>query len=55
MKIPLSTEVGLNQGDIVLDGDSAPPTKRGTAAAHFWLMSAVVKWSPISATAELLL
>jgi len=24
-KVPLGTEVGLTQGDIVLDGDTAPP------------------------------
>ena len=30
IKIPLGTEVGLGLGDIVLDGDPAPP-KRGTA------------------------
>jgi len=31
-------EVGLSPGDIVLDGDPALPTERGTAAAspHFW-------------------
>jgi len=28
-------EVGLGPGDIVLDGDLAPPTKRGTAAPTF--------------------
>jgi len=28
----LSTEVGLVPGHIVLDGDPAPPTERGTAA-----------------------
>jgi len=30
ISIPLGTEVGLGPGDIVLDGDPAPP-KRGTA------------------------
>jgi len=29
IKMPLSTEVGLGPGDIVLDGDQAPPTERG--------------------------
>jgi len=29
IKIPLGTEVGLGPGDIVLDGDSTPPLKRG--------------------------
>jgi len=32
IKMPLGTEVGLGPGDIVLDGDRASPTKRGTAA-----------------------
>ena len=31
MKTPLDTEVGLSLGDIVLDGDPAPPLHRGTA------------------------
>ena len=49
------TEVGLGLGDIVLDGDPAATTERGTAApSTFWPMSIVAKWSPISATAELL-
>jgi len=30
------------------------PTERGTAAPSFWPVSIVAKWSPISATAELL-
>ena len=34
IKMALGTEVGLNPGDIVLDGDSAT-TERGTAAPHF--------------------
>jgi len=51
----LGTELSLGPGDIVLDGDPVPSTKRGTAAppcfsAHFTLAR-----SPISATAELLL
>jgi len=29
--MPLGTEVGLGPGDIVLDGDPAFPTERGTA------------------------
>jgi len=34
--MPLGTEVGLGPGDIVLDGDPDPTTKRGTAAhPHF--------------------
>ena len=31
----LGMEVGLSPGDIVLDGDPAPPTERGTAAPTF--------------------
>ena len=34
IKVPLAKEVGLGPGDIVLY-DPAPPTERGTAAAHF--------------------
>ena len=34
--MPLGTEVDLGPGDIVLDGDPAPPpTERGTGASHF--------------------
>jgi len=33
--MPLGTRVGLGQGHIVLNGDPALPTERGTAAAHF--------------------
>jgi len=52
----LGTEVGLRSDDIVLDGDRAPPTERGTASSPtFRPMSIVAKRSPISATAELLL
>jgi len=32
--MPLGTQVGLGPGDIVLDGDSAPPRK-GAAVPHF--------------------
>jgi len=32
IKMPLGTEVGIGPGHIVLDGDPAPPTGRGTAA-----------------------
>jgi len=32
IKMPLGTEVSLCAGHIVLDGDPAPPTERGTAA-----------------------
>jgi len=55
IKMPLDTEVGLGSGDIVLDGDPAPPTEKGTVARpHFRPMSIVAKRSPISATAALL-
>jgi len=48
IKTPLSTEVDLGTGHIVLDGDPAA-RERGTAAPSFrW------PWTPISATAELL-
>jgi len=56
--MPLGTDVGLGSGDIVLDGDAAPLTERGTAAPPphtFRPMSIAAKPSPISATAELLL
>jgi len=33
--VPLGMEVGIGPGDIVLDGDPAPPTERGTATPHF--------------------
>ena len=50
IKMPLGTEVDLGPGDIVLDGDPALPTERGTAAfPHF--LATVAKQSPISATA----
>jgi len=36
ISIPHGTEVGLGSGNVVLDGDPAPPTtERGTAATHF--------------------
>jgi len=41
IKIPLGTEVGLRPDDIVLDGDPALPTERGTAAPTFRSMSIV--------------
>ena len=52
IKMPLGTEVGLGLGDIVLDADPLPPTKKGTAPS-FRPMTIVAE-SPISATAELL-
>ena len=48
--IPLGTEIGLGSGDIVLDGDPAPPRKGAQQPPTFWRMSIVAKWSPISAT-----
>jgi len=53
IKMPLGTEVGVSPGDIVLDGDPAPP-KIENSTPTFWPMSVVAKWLPISATAELL-
>jgi len=32
----LGTEVDHGRGDIVLDGDPAPPTERGTAALTYY-------------------
>ena len=54
IKMPLGTEVGLGPCDVVLDGNPAPPTERGTARPTFRPMSTVAKRSPISETAELL-
>jgi len=42
IKMPLGTELGLSPGDIVLDGDPAPPQKKGTAP-NFRPMSIVAK------------
>jgi len=42
IRIPLCTEVGLTPGDIVLDGDPAPPKKWGIAP-NIWPMSIVAK------------
>jgi len=55
MKTPLSMEVDLGPGHVVLDGVPAP-RKRGTAAP-FPLFGPCLLWpqSPISATAERLL
>ena len=39
MPLGTDTEVDFGPGDIVLDGDSAPPTERGTAAPTFRPMS----------------
>jgi len=42
IRIPLGTEVGLNLGDIVLDGDPAPPPLKGHSP-QFRPMSVVAK------------
>jgi len=55
IKMPLGSEVELGPGHIVLDGDPTPPHTKGNSSLQFSAMSIVVKWSPISATAELLL
>ena len=52
--MPLDTEVGLGQGDIVLDGDPAPPERGTPAPPSFRPVSIVAIRSPISATAEIL-
>jgi len=47
--MPLGTEVGLGHGDIVLDGDPAPPQKGGTVPTpNFRLMSIVAKRPHVS-------
>ena len=51
--MPLGTEVGLAPGDVVLDGDPAPP-KRDIAAPTVFGPCLLWPRSPISATAELL-
>ena len=33
--MPLGTEVSIGQGDIVLDGDPAPPPRMGHSTSHF--------------------
>jgi len=40
-KMPLSMEVGLSPGDVVLDGDPTLPQTKGTAAPSFRPMSIV--------------
>ena len=49
--MPLGKDVGLGPGNIVLDGDPVRPQQ---PPSTFRSMSVVSKWSPISATAELL-
>ena len=51
IRMPLRTEVGLGPGDIVLDGDPAPPRKGAQQSSPvIWPMSIVAKWSPVSTT-----
>ena len=52
--MPLGKEASLAPGDIVLDGDPAPPTERGKHSPAFRPTFNVAKRSPISATAEIL-
>ena len=44
----LGAEVGLGLGDVVLDGEPAPP-KKGHSP-NFWTMSIAAKRRPFSAT-----
>jgi len=53
IRIPLGTEVGLGPGDIIMRWGPMPPPKG--ALSQFSALSIVVKRSPISATAALLL
>jgi len=55
IKMPLSMEVNLGPGDVVLDGNPAPPAKRAQQPPPP-LFGPCLLWprSPISATAELL-
>jgi len=43
IKIKLGLRVGLGPGHIVLNGDPAPPSKKGGRVPHFWPMSIVAK------------
>jgi len=43
IKMPLGRKVGLDPGDIVLDGDPAPPPQKGTEPRNFRPMSIVPK------------
>jgi len=51
IRIPLGTGVGIDLGDIMLDGGQKLPPK--VARLNFRPMSIVARRSPISATAEL--
>ena len=50
--MPLSPEIGLGPGHIVLDADRAPPSKGAEQPPTFQAMSIVAKRSPISAAVE---
>jgi len=54
IKMPLGMEVRLGPGDFVLDGDPVAPRERARLDAIFG-PCLLWPWSPISATAELLL
>jgi len=54
IRMSFGTEVGLDPGHSVLDGDPALSQKGAQQPFTFRTMSIVVKRSPISATAELL-
>ena len=56
IRMPLGVEVGLGQGNIVLDGDLASPHRKWhSTPSTFRSMSIVAKWLPTPATVELLL
>jgi len=57
IKMPLGMEVGLGPRNIVLDGDPAPPSPKGSQQPppNFRPMSNVAKRSPILAITEFLL
>jgi len=44
IKMKLGTQVGLGPGHIVLDGDPAPLSQRGTAPPQFRPISVAAKW-----------
>jgi len=54
IKMPSGMQVGLSPGNIVLDGDPAPPWKGAQQPPTFQTMSIVANRPHISATAELL-
>ena len=55
MKMPLSTEVDLSPGHIVLDGDPVHPSQKGHSSPPLFGPCLLWPRSPISASAELLL